>query len=432
MVRFCTGNDPELDAVLIPFDVAGSIAHVRMLGRLRLLTAREVARLRRELTAIRALHEAGRFSIRPEDEDVHTAIERRLTERLGDTGRRVHTGRSRNDQVLTALRLYGRETLLDVTEAALALGASAARFAARHARTPMPGYTHTRRAMPSSFGFWAGAFAEAIVDDVAGLRAAWDLLDQSPLGAAAGFGTLLPLDRAFTARLLGFSRVQRNAQHVQNSRGKIEAAVLAACTQPLATAHRMAVDLIWYSTPEFGFVRLPDRFCTGSSLMPNKRNPDVLELIRAACPAVCADEFRIKSLLAGLPSGYNRDLQLTKEPFLRGLRSSRDALAIAARVLDGVEVDAARARAACTPEIFATDAALEAARQGVPFRSAYRAAAATLASLAASDPAANIARKRHVGAPGNLDLRTTRAALGAQGRWVRSTRARIARAMRNL
>lgn len=432
IARFCTGNDPQLDAALIPYDVVGSIAHVRMLGRIGILRSGEVARLRRELLSIRALHAAGRFTIRLADEDGHTAIERHLTRRLGDLGRKVHTGRSRNDQVLTALRLYGREVVLNVTGAALAVGSSAARFAARHERTPMPGYTHTRRAMPSSFGFWAAAFAEAIIDDVAGLRGAFDLLDQCPLGSAAGFGTALPLDRALTARLLGFSRVQRNAQHVQNSRGKIEAAALAACTQPLATAHRLATDLIWYSTPEFGFVRLPDRFCTGSSLMPNKKNPDVLELVRATYATVCADEFRIKSLLAGLPSGYNRDLQLTKEPFLRGLRASRDALAIAAHVLDGVEVDADRARAACTPEIFATDAALAAARRGVPFRKAYRATAAALGRLVAPDPVANIAAKRHAGAPGNLDLRTTRAALGAQGRWVDSTRRRIARVLSRL
>lgn len=410
--RFCTGDDWRWDQRLLEADVEGSRAHARMLARIGVVTRKELARIERALGAARSIR------VRPDDEDVHTALENFLVARLGDLGKKIHTGRSRNDQVLLATRIWLLREVREIAEEALSLADEVARWAERHRDAAWPGYTHTRRAMPSSAGHWAAAFAEALLDDVALLRGAHDLLDQSPLGSAAGYGVSLPLDRAFVARELGFARVQGNTLYVQNSRGKFEAHLLAVLEQLMLTLNRLAADVVLLSSEEFGFLTLPREYCTGSSIMPNKRNPDPLELVRGSLARVRGCREAVLSTVANLTSGYHRDLQLTKGPTMEGVDVARACLGVMRRVFPGIGVDLARARRACTPYLYATDEAIRLVRKGVPFRDAYREVASRLDGLAAEDPVANLRGKRHVGAPGNLGIAGTRRAIARERkRW---------------
>ncbi|MBI5366597.1 MAG: argininosuccinate lyase [Planctomycetes bacterium] len=430
---FCTGEDPELDGRLTESEVYGSIAHAAGLARIGVLTGREYGRLHGALVGLLAAHRRGSFKVSAVDEDIHTAVENWLTERLGPAGKKIHAGRSRNDQVQVDLRLYGRKELLRLEELALALAAALVAFARRHADVPMPGYTHTRRGMPSSVGLWAGAWAENLLDDLVLLRAAGELLDQSPLGSAAGYGVPLPLDREYVARLLRFRKVQANTLAVQNSRGKFEAVALAACATVLLDGGRLAGDLILFSTEEFGFFELPEELCTGSSIMPNKKNPDALELVRASGAEVAAQAAAAAGIAAKLPAGYQRDLQLTKGPFLRGLDRTGRCLTVLALCVGRLGVRRERCLAACTGEIYAADRALELVRAGVPFRTAYRQVAdeirhapeAARAPVSAGAARANLAGKRHTGAPGNLGLARLSREIAAAER-ARARRARAA------
>ncbi|MBI3272758.1 MAG: argininosuccinate lyase [Planctomycetes bacterium] len=428
---FCTGEDPQLDGRLVEAEVYGSIAHAAGLARIGVLTKAEYGRLHGALVSLLGRWRSGSFAVRPADEDVHTAVENHLTERLGPVGKKIHAGRSRNDQVQVDLRLFGREALLRIEELLLRAAGSLATVAARFEDCPVPGYTHTRRGMPSSIGLWAGAYAEGFLDDRRLLLAALDLVDQCPLGSAAGYGVPLPLDREYVARLLGFPKVQANTLAVQNSRGKLESAALQACAMILLDAGRLAGDLILFSTEEFGFVRLPEELCTGSSIMPNKKNPDALELIRGSGAEVAAQAAATWQMTAKLPAGYQRDLQLTKGPFLRGLERTASCLLVLDLCLRRLEVDRDRCLAACSSEIFAADRALDWVRTGVPFRTAYRRVADELrhAPESGARPAtraealANLRSKRHTGGPGNLGL----ARLGRELRAAERDRVRRAR-----
>jgi argininosuccinate lyase len=381
--RFTVGGDHVLDLRLVAHDCAASAAHARMLARLGVLTAAECAALEAALAEIAALAAAGRFEIRQADEDCHTAIEAFLTARLGDAGRKIHTGRSRNDQVLTALRLFEKERLGIVRAALLEYGAALDRAAARLGDVALPGYTHMQRAMPTTVGAWLGGFRAAVDDDVRILDCAAVIVDQCPLGTAAGFGVpVLALDRATTARELGFSRVTESPAYAQLGRGKIEALVIGALAQILLDLNRLASDLALFATREFGFVRLPEALCTGSSIMPQKRNPDVLELVRARYHVVLGEQLKVQGLLANLMSGYQRDAQLTKEPVMRALDETEACLGIMPVVLDGMELDRAACAAALTDDLYATERALALVAKGVPFREAYREVAADLAAAA--------------------------------------------------
>lgn len=407
-LAYTAGDDLRLDAELIEYDCIGTAAHAVMLAGLRvrppILRAAEARALVRELGAILRQARRGQFVIRPEDQDCHLAIERVLTERLGDAGRRIHAGRSRNDQVATALRLHTRAHVLGATLEAADLAAILIDFAETHRRAPMAGRTHLQPAMPSSVGLWAAAWAEDLLDDAAMLLDAAALADQCPLGSAASYGVPLPIDRARTAALLGFSRPTHTVLYANHSRGKIEAAALHACAQTMITLSRMAQDLILFSMPEFGYFVLPDGFCTGSSLMPQKRNPDVLELVRSRAARVAADAAVVLEILRAAPSGYNRDLQDTKEPYLRGMATTRATLRILAPIVRGLTVQPDRLAAGFRPEVFAADRALEMVARGMPFRDAYRHVRDHLDEIAAADPVQAIARKRHLGAPAGLDF----------------------------
>ena len=318
VLSFTVGKDPQLDQALIEYDCIGSAAHVTMLSRMRgkarLFSKAERDRVVAELRAIMKQARRSAFEITTEDQDVHMAVERVLTNKLGDLGRKIHTGRSRNDQVAVDLRLYAKDELLGVMEDIVALAQVLCKLGKKHERVPMVGRTHMQPAMPSSVGLFLTAYVESLLDDVVLVMDAYQMNDQCPLGSAAGYGVPLPIDRELTSKLLGFSRTQHNVLYASNSRGKYEAIILGALSQVMGSLSRLASDLIMYSMPEFGYFELPAAYCTGSSIMPQKKNPDVLELVRAKASRVMACASAANDLLKGLPGGYNRDLQDAKEP----------------------------------------------------------------------------------------------------------------------
>ena len=430
VLAYTAGQDRVLDLALVEADCFGTAAHVSMLARLPvqppLLTPADAKAVIAELRQICAAAAAGKFKITLEDQDVHLAVERRLTEKLGDLGKRVHVCRSRNDQVATDLRLFAKTRLLDAMAAAAALARTLVAFAKKHAKTPMVGRTHMQPAMPSSVGLWASAWAESLLDDLALLRTAYELNDRCPLGSAASYGVPLPIDRQLTSDLLGFARPVHNVLHANQARGKLEAIILSALGQAMLTLSRLAQDLILFSMPEFGYFRLPAEFTTGSSIMPQKRNPDVPELLRAKAAKVLAHANLVAEIVRAAPSGYNRDLQETKAPFMEGFELAISSLRILAPLVAGLEVDAAALRRGFGPEVYATDRALELVAGGMPFRDAYHEVKANLDQLAGYDPDAALAAKRHLGAPLGLDFKALDAQARAVARWAAGERKRFA------
>ena len=372
VLRYTAGEDHLLDARLVPYDVRGSIAHATMLQGAGLLSAEDLTAICEGLEALAAEHAAGAWSIELADEDVHTALEGRLTARIGEAGARLHLGRSRNDQVLTALRLYLKDEVEALCAGTLEVAGALDALAAREAATPLPGYTHMQPAMPSTVPLWAGGFAAELRDDAEGLAATRRRLDKNPLGSAAGYGVpLLPLDREATRAALGFAEVHAPVTAVQLSRGKGEAHLLFEVVLLLQDLGRLATDLVLFSMRELGFVTLPPEMTTGSSIMPQKRNPDVFELVRGRTATAVACLTEVLGITAKLPSGYHRDLQLLKAPLFRGLDLARETLAVMAPALAGVRFNAENIHLA--PELFAAEAAYRLVlEEGIPFREAYR------------------------------------------------------------
>ncbi len=408
VLEYTAGQDAALDACLVNADCIGSAAHVTMLARLpgrpKLFRPRDRKRIVAELAGIMRRFRAGRLKIRAEDQDVHLAVERLLTARLGELGRKIHTGRSRNDQAAVDLRLYSKEQLLATMEAALALAAALLAWAKARSAVPMVGRTHMQPAMPSSLGLWASGYAESLLEDVALLRGAYALNDQCPLGSAAGYGVPLPLDRRYVSRLLGFSRPLHNVFHAGNTRGKLEALILSALAQVMVSLSRLAQDLMLFSLPEFGYFSLPAAMGTGSSIMPQKNNPDVLELVRARAGTAISLAGEVLHLVRGLPGGYNRDLQEAKGPLMRGFQLTQSSLRIMAPLIRGLKINRDALLAGFSPGVFAADAALELVGRGVAFRDAYRQVKERLDELGRLDPRRAIARKRHLGATAGLDF----------------------------
>ena len=423
--RYTVGRDFELDQQLLPADALGSMAQARQLAKIGLISASEADALVAELGRTVLDWKEGRFTVTRADEDCHTAIENRLTEVLGEAGKKIHTGRSRNDQVLTALRIYGRSRLELVRSAVLELVEGLTDFAETHQHVPMPGRTHLQTGMPSSVGLWASAWAEELLDTLVLADAAYRLIDRSPLGFAASYGVPLPLDREYSAALLGFASVHRNVLAASHSRGKGEAAVLDVCDQIGLTLSRMAQDLILFSLPEFGYFALPAELCTGSSIMPQKKNPDALELTRAKSATLSAWSTQVKNILRSQPSGYNRDLQETKEPYFRGLDLTAEMVAILGLTIRKLEVVPSALERAFTPDIFATDAAYELVKSGMTFRDAYRQVGHNLGALEGRDPQKTISDRTHTGAAGNLGLDILRGDLAARRQACAADRARI-------
>jgi len=408
VLAFTVGQDPVLDLELAEWDCLGTAAHVATLARLRVrppvIRPTEARRVLRALAELRDEARAGRLEITAADQDVHLAVERLLTARLGDVGRRMHTGRSRNDQVAVDIRLHARENLSALELETAELAGELLRFARRHARLPMVGRTHLQPAMPSSVGLWAAGYAEALLDDLLTVEAAYAYADRCPLGSAAGYGVPLPLDRAFTARALGFAAPHHNVIYASNARGKCEAIVLGALGQVMLTLSRFAEDLILYSMPEFGYFVLPPELCTGSSIMPQKYNPDVLELIRAKTATVLGQGAAACGIVKGLAGGYNRDLQETKALYLDGLRTTRASLRILKLLASSLQVRPERLRAGFAPGVFATDRALQLVAGGMPFRDAYQHVRSHLDELKAADPDAALAAKINGRGTANVDV----------------------------
>ncbi|HEV2109752.1 MAG TPA: argininosuccinate lyase [Gammaproteobacteria bacterium] len=422
--RFTVGEDPDLDAVLLPYDALGSAAHACMLAHAGLLPAKDAEALVAKLAIISRRAREGGIRITPEQEDAHTAIEMLLTAELGDAGKRLHLGRSRNDQVILALRLYMRTALLDICAQVAALSRAFLAFATAHTVEPMPGYTHLRRAMPSSFGLWGGAFAAGLAEELQALQALYTRLDRCPLGAAAGFGVPLPIEREYSAKLLGFSAVQVSPVDVQNSRGRHELALLNALASVGLVMEKFLWDVALYSMPEFGFIRLPDAFTTGSSIMPQKRNPDVVELARGRCRELRGYAAMLQEIAAGLPSNYHRDLQLLKKPLFGAVTSAKSWLDVLIALVPVLEVDAAKAAAACSDDIYAAQHAYRLAQGGMPFRDAYKQVAREIES-GVFKPDRTALTATHLGGAGNLGLESIEKDVKAAETWLSGIRAHL-------
>ncbi len=374
VLRYSAGDDTLIDEQLVAFDLQASAAHAAMLREAGYLSPTDYAALEGALRALGESHARGEWHVTLEEEDCHTAIENRLVAMIGDPGRSIHLGRSRNDQVLAALRLWIKVNLEDMAQQAEKVAVALEEIVTKDGHLPMPGYTHLQRAMPSTVGLWSGAFAAELRDDATGLRAAQRRSDRNPLGSAAGYGVpLLSLDREHTTRALGFASTHQPVTAVQLSRGKAEAHALFEATLLAQDLGRLAADICLFATAEFAFVRLPVQFTTGSSMLPQKRNPDLFELARGRTAEALAALHEVLIITAKMPSGYHRDLQLIKKPLFRGLSSVRETALLMAHALPGMTFDAARLQAALDPSIYTAERAYRLVRdEGIPFREAYK------------------------------------------------------------
>lgn len=401
--RYTVGRDREMDMYLAPYDVIGSLAHITMLQSIGLLDASELDVLTAALREIYVEIEAGKFAIAEHVEDVHSQVELMLTQRLGDVGKKIHSGRSRNDQVLVDLKLMMRDRIERLVHLTERFSRTLVRVSERYRDIIIPGYTHAQVAMPSSAGLWLGAYAEALVDDLRTLRAAFDIVNRNPLGSAAGYGSSFPLDRDMTTRLMGFASPVVNVIYAQMGRGKSERIVATAMANIAATISRLAGDVCLFNSQNYGFVKLEDRYTTGSSIMPHKKNPDVFELTRAYCNRLQALPMEITLITNNLPLGYSRDLQLIKESFLPSFDRLEDILTMVDAMIEGMKVrDVAR----LDPRYAAMYSVEEVNRRvldGTPFRDAYRQVGLEVeAGTFDAESAAAGMHHTHLGSIGNL------------------------------
>ena len=369
---YTVGRDREMDLYLAPYDVLGSLAHITMLQSIGLLTKPELETLTAELRNIYKVIEQGDFKIEDDIEDVHSQVELMLTRKLGDIGKKIHSGRSRNDQVLVDLKLYIRSRIEDVTKAMTGLFNVLIEQSERYKDVLMPGYTHLQVAMPSSFGLWFGAYAESLVDDLTVLLAAYSVTNRNPLGSAAGYGSSFPLNRTMTTRLLGFDSMDYNVVYARMGRGKTERVVAQALGGIAATIAKLSFDACMFNSQNFGFVKLPDEYTTGSSIMPHKKNPDVFELTRAKCNKLQALPYEITLITNNLPSGYFRDLQLIKENFLPAFDSLIEIISMVTQMLSEVKVNTEILKDPRYSLMFSVEEVNHLTLEGVPFRDAYK------------------------------------------------------------
>lgn len=415
VLTYTVGEDPILDLALAKWDCMGTAAHVTMLSEMKLkrpvVTKAEAAKVRKALAKVAGLSAKGKFIIREDDQDVHMAVERMLTEELGDLGKKIHTGRSRNDQVAVDVRLHMKDAILQTALEAADLAESLISFGAKSGAVPLVGRTHLQPAMPSTVEMWATGHAEMILDQLENLEAAYRLADLNPLGSAAGYGVPLPLNRQRTTELLGFSRTLHNCFGASMARGECEASLLSALAQMMCVLSRLAEDMIIFSMPEFAYFKLPREYCTGSSIMPQKYNPDVLELVRGKTAQVIGWQTAALTLLHAMPGGYNRDLQDAKLLYMKGLDTTRTTLRILSKLVAGMNTDADKCRAAFGPEVFATDVALRLVAGGTPWRDAYHEVRDHLERLQSEDCDAAVKAKTHEGTTGGIDLKLYRSRL---------------------
>ncbi len=395
--KYTVGKDPVLDLEIMPYDIMASRAHAKMLQKIGILTSSELQKILKALDSINV----DKVTITAADEDCHTVIENFLVQKIGQTGKKIHTGRSRNDQVLTAFRLYKLDHLGSIQKETLALSKLFATQAKKYKNIPMPGYSHTQQAMLSSVGHWLMSFAESLADDAGFLNSILAYLSQNPLGSAAGFGVVIPLDRAFTAKELGFKKIQKNSLYCQSSRGKFESLYLEGLIQVMLTLAKFAGDMILFTSREFAFFDLPDFLVTGSSIMPQKRNLDIMEILRANLSLCISHQLTVKNIAKVYPSGYNRDFQLLKEPVIETTRIVSDSLAVTNLFLKNLKPDEKSIRSKIMPDIFMADEANDLVlKKGVPFRDAYLQVSKNHSKT--HDLKKNLKSKISPGAPGNF------------------------------
>lgn len=370
--HFTVGNDRELDLLLAKYDVIASKAHAKMLGEIGLLTSKETVSLVNELDNIAATIEKGSFIIEDSFEDMHSKIEFILTEKLGDTGKKIHTARSRNDQVLVAMHLYLKNELTEIKNETIGLFNLLMDLAEKHKEVLLPGYTHLQIAMPSSFGLWFSAYAESLIDDLYFIDAAYKVADQNPLGSAAGYGSSFNIDRSFTTKEMGFETMKFNVVAAQMGRGKVEKATAFGMANIAATLSKMAMDICLYMSQNFDFISFPDELTTGSSIMPHKKNPDVFELVRAKCNKLQAVPGQLTLIINNLPSGYHRDLQLVKEVIVPAIQDLKACLEILTFSLKEVKVNQNILDDPKYDYLFSVDTLNELVQNGMPFRDAYK------------------------------------------------------------
>jgi len=370
--QFTVGRDPEFDILLAPYDVLGSMAHAAMLENIDLLTGEENLLLQKGLKEIYEEIKQGKFVIEAGVEDVHSQVELVLTRRYGDVGKKLHSGRSRNDQVLVDLKLFYRDAIREIFEEANSLANQLIQLAEAHKDDLMPGYTHTQLAMPSSFGLWFASFAEGLSEDLNLLQVAFELSNKNPLGSAAGYGSSFPLDRTMTTRLLGFADLHHNVINAQNSRGKTERTIAFALAGMAGTLNKLSSDAVLFCNQHFGFIAFPDELTTGSSIMPHKKNPDVFELIRAKTNQIQSLPGTVGFLLTNLTTGYHRDMQLLKEEIFPALESMRSCLLMSHFMLKSIQVRKNILEDPFYMHLFSVEVVNELVLKGVPFRDAYK------------------------------------------------------------
>lgn len=402
---FTVRNDYILDQDLVLSDAFASIAHAMGLNKIGIISDEELFKLSKGLKEIIELRRQGNFKITLSDEDCHTAIEGYLTEHYGDVGKKIHTGRSRNDQVQTALRLFMREALVKTVDSTLDVADRLIAFAERNADVPMPGRTHMQIAMPSSVALWALSFAEEMLDTIFMSSALYDVLDQSPLGSAASYGVPLPLDREYTACLMGFKKIQNNVLYANNSRGRFEAMLLDFFSYIALTISKISQDLMIFTLPELGYFSLPKELTTGSSIMPQKKNPDGLELARSRTALILSLSERVKSIIKCLSSGYNRDFQDTKEPLIEGYKAIMELIGITSHMIEGLVVHPDALEKGCVKELYATDRVMERVLSGGNFRDSYLSVGLNLDDVKEDeDPHLALKKRTSTGTTGNLNV----------------------------
>jgi argininosuccinate lyase len=370
--KFTIGNDQAMDTYLAAYDVLGSIAHTTMLSEVGLLTAVEQAQLKKGLTEIYKKIQAGEFKLDPGVEDIHSQVEIMLTESLGDVGKKIHSARSRNDQVLVDIKLFLRAELMDVSAAVHSFFTLLQEKSEAHKNDLLPGYTHLQLAMPSSFGLWLGAYAESLVDDMTMVQAAYTIVNKNPLGSAAGYGSSFPINRKRTTELLGFETLNYNVVYAQMGRGKAERVTAMALANIADTLSRLSMDACLFMNQNFGFIQFPEALTTGSSIMPHKKNPDVFELIRAYCNRIKALPNEIMMMTTNLPSGYHRDLQLLKEHLFPAFTQLKNCIEMASLMIDNMEVKKDLLADSKYQYLFSVEEVNKLVNAGMPFRDAYK------------------------------------------------------------
>ena len=370
--KFTVGRDREMDFYLAKFDVLGSLAHTRMLESIGLLSSEDLLAIQKELKNIYREIEAGIFKIEDHAEDVHSQVEFMLTDRIGEEGKKIHSGRSRNDQVLVDLKLFFRAEIEKMVTHAKELFETLISLSEKHKHVLLPGYTHLQVAMPSSFGLWFGAYAESLIDDLELMLAAWKITNKNPLGSAAGYGSSFPLNRTMTTELLGFEQLNYNVVYAQMGRGKTERILAQAMSSIAATLAKMSMDITLYMNQNFAFIKFPDHLTTGSSIMPHKKNPDVLELIRSRCNKIQALPNEIAMMTTNLPSGYFRDLQLLKENLFPAFESLNDCMQLLVLMLDHIQINEEILNDPKYDYLFSVEVVNNEVLSGVPFREAYK------------------------------------------------------------